>query len=172
VKKIIFIIFLNIAGSCLSAFSLKNPLYLLILLVNILVVIRTRWSRVFLLVLLYLGLIFILLGLAYSLIRINEINKLLMISGSLFFVGGYSIYSLFTFSSKNIKTIYQKKVFQDEYGTPSWICPKCSNKMVFSIACWNCGFKKEDLNKPMQTLKSEDDKLDASLHKKNETGHA
>jgi hypothetical protein len=44
--------------------------------------------------------------------------------------------------------------------------------MVFSIACWNCGFKKEDLNKPVQTLKSEDDKLDAPLHKKNEDDHA
>ena len=154
------------------AFTLKNPLYLLILLLNILAIIRTRWSRVFLLVLLYLGLIFILLGLTYSLIRINEINKLLMISGSLFFVGGYSIYGLFAFSSKDIKAIYQKKVFQDEYGTPSWTCPICSNKMVFSIACWNCGFKKEDLNKPMQTLKSEDDKQETSLHKKDATGHA
>jgi DNA-directed RNA polymerase subunit RPC12/RpoP len=95
-----------------------------------------------------------------------------MISGSLLFLGGYSIYSLFAFTSKDIKTIYQKRVFQDEYATPGWICPKCSNKMVFSIACWNCGFKKEDLNKPTQVLKSEDDKLDSYLHKKNEIHHA
>ena len=42
--------------------------------------------------------------------------------------------------------------------------------MLFSFACWNCGFKKADLNKPEQLSEKENDKIEKYLRKKTEEG--
>src|SRR5574341_2305709 len=96
---VIFVTLLNLVSSISLAYAYKNPFYLFLLLLNIPVIIRAQWSRVLLLLLLYLSLIFILLNLAYSLIRIEEVQKLLTLAGSLLFSAGYVTYSLFIFSS-------------------------------------------------------------------------
>jgi DNA-directed RNA polymerase subunit RPC12/RpoP len=115
-------------------------------------------------------LIFVALGLTFSLIRIEEVRRLLVVTASLLLSGTYIIYSIFIFSSSDAKKIYQKRIFHDEDSSKGWICPKCSSKMLFSFACWNCGFKKADLSKPEQLSEKENDKIEKYLKKKTEEG--
>lgn len=174
-KMLVLMVLLNLASSITLAFGLKQPLTLLLILLNLPLLIRKPWSIVLMIVLLCISLITILSGLAYSLIRIEEVRSLLRVTGSLVFTGGYVTYSLFILSSVKKRKLFRKAPYRDPCLPEGWICPKCSSKMLFSVACWNCGFKVEDLNKPQNAAaplpgKPETGKIDSYIRRKKGEG--
>ena len=122
--------------------------YLLIpVILNILFFIKTRWAR--LTINLYCSLIIILtaLTLVYSLIKTDSINKPSLLFIALIMTIASSLYCFFVLRSKNAKVYFQPVIYLDPDIPEGWICPQCESKMLFSVRCWNCGFRKEDIFK-------------------------
>ena len=170
--KTLFLIIacLNLLSSLALWFSSNHSLFFLALLINIPLFIRRPWGIKALLTLLYAGAIALLTAFAYVFLESDSLRGQWRFIAAMAFSELYVIWSLIFLSKPGIKSFFEKEKQLDLEFPESWICPKCSGRMRFSIACWNCGFKKEDLGKSLlsEASEKESNKLDSYLQKKRE----
>ncbi|MBI1883970.1 MAG: hypothetical protein HYS08_07180 [Chlamydiae bacterium] len=125
-----------------------HPAFSAFAFLNLFLIPKKKWARVSILILMGLGVLGVIAGFVLSL-NIEEVSKLIGVLSSLSFTFLYLVYGLSLFSSKKMNEFYQPRFYIHEDFEEGWKCPKCSSKMVFSVICWNCGLKKEDLDKPI-----------------------
>lgn len=139
-----FLVLLNLLSIGLLVASSGNLWFLTGLFLNLPLVGRGRGARYLMIILSNLGLLAVLIALGYYLSGVDGVDHSVSKTGALAIAGLYLAYSMFTLSSKAVKAAYVKARPIDPYAVEGWTCPKCSSHMKFSVACWNCGVKKEE----------------------------
>jgi hypothetical protein len=157
-------------SSVLLSYVFHNPWFFLILLTNLPLLIRQRFS-------LYLEMLLLIIFLSATLklmvsvfFKTGDNQRLFWEIGSLSFYAGYLLYALQVVYSKNFKESFTQKI-ESEAGDSGWICAKCKSKVLFSAACWNCQTPKPGTlhdtpsGDPEKKVSPEESKLDSYLQK-------
>lgn len=139
--------FVNVFSAVFITISTDLYYFLIGIIINTFVLVRTKWSRIVVSIYCYLILVLTSLSLVYSLFKLDSLKRPLWLFFSLILGIAASVYYIFILNTKRSKIYFQPVIYLDPDIPEGWICPQCKSKMLFSLKCWNCGYKKDDLLK-------------------------
>lgn len=163
-------VFVSFISSILLCYVFRNPWVFLILLTNLPLLIRQKFSLHLEMLLLIVFLSVTLKLMVSVFLKVEDNKSFFWEMGSLSFYAGYLLFALQVIYSKNFKESFTQKI-ENEAGDSGWICAKCKSKVLYSTDCWNCQAPKPGTFKdmPPETLEKkvspEESKLDSYLQK-------